>query len=87
MNTDSITERLDIVISLLIPAFDEGNYTFTGVTLDILRLSDGTNTRDDMIKKTKKNAKVIDPILSKLRSQNFIKSITKDSRTFYIRLK
>ncbi len=86
MNNQEVVERLDILISLLIPRFNPSSYPIKGVALDILRLADAEHSVDDMVRSMKKPRTVIDPLLSKLRSQGLIKSITKNSKTFYIRL-
>lgn len=86
MNNQEVVERLDILISLMIPQFENGKYAIKGIGLEILKYSDAEHSVDDMMKKLKKPRTVIDPILSKLRSQGLIKSITKNSKTFYIRL-
>ena len=86
MNNQEVVERLDILISLMVPAFNSSKYQIKGVGLDILRLADGNNTVEDMVKKLKKPRTVIDPLLSKLRSQDLIKSVSKNSKTYYIRL-
>jgi hypothetical protein len=85
MNKD-VVERLDILISLMIPHFSEEKYDIKGLGLDILRLSDGDHSIEEMVKKLKKGRNLIDPVLSKLRSKGLIKSIIKDSKTYYIRL-
>jgi hypothetical protein len=86
MNNQEVVERLDILISLMIPQFKPDKYQIKGLGLDVLKLADAEHSVEDMVKKLKKPRTVIDPILSKLRTQGLIKSISKNSKTFYIRL-
>jgi len=86
MNSPEVIERLDILISLLLPKYDEIKYPIKGLGVEILRLADADNTVEDMMKKLKKTRPVIDNTISKLRSLGLIKSISKNSKTYYIRL-
>jgi hypothetical protein len=86
MNTPEVIERLDILISLLLPKYDESIYPVKGLGVEILRLADADNTVEDMVKKLKKTRPVIDNTISKLRSLGLIKSISKNNKTYYIRL-
>lgn len=86
MTDQDIVERLDILISLMVPKFEQSKYQIKGLGLEIIKMSDATYTVEDMVKKLKKPRTLIDPALSKLRSQGFIKSISKNSKTYYIRL-
>lgn len=49
---EDILERLDILISLSIPKFDEAKYPITGLGLEILKLCNGEHTLDDLVKET-----------------------------------
>lgn len=86
MNNQETIERLDILISLMIPKFESHKYPIKGIGLDILKLADAEHSVDDMMKKLKKPRATIDQTISKMRSQGLIKSIVKNSRTYYIRL-
>lgn len=81
-----IIERLDILISLNIPPFKEEEYP-KGFAIDLLKLCDGENTTHDIVKKTGKSRNQVDVTLNKLRNLNLIKSISKDNKTYHIRVK
>lgn len=81
-----IIERLDTLIYLLMPRFDRVKYSIRGLGLDVLELCDAEHTVESMVKILKKSRPSIDNTLSKLRSQNLIKSISRNSKTYYIRL-
>jgi predicted DNA-binding protein (UPF0251 family) len=85
MKENEILNRLDTLISLLIPGIDEKNYEIKGLGLEILRLCDYEHTVSDMTKKLKKSRNQIDSNLSKLRSKGMIKSVIKNNETVYIR--
>ncbi len=85
-NKPEIVERLDILISLMIPRFSRDNYELKGLPLDVLELCNAENTVENMVKALKKTRPLIDNALSKLRSQGLVKSISKNSKTYYIRL-
>lgn len=86
MNNQDVVERLDILISLLVPKFVEDKYPLKGIGIDILRFADAEHTVDDIIKKIKKSRPVVDNTISKLRGMGLIKSISKNGKTYYIRL-
>jgi hypothetical protein len=86
MNHKAIVERLDVLISLLIPRFDSSKYQERGVQLDVPRLCDYENTADDMVRQLKKTRNRIDVNLSKLRAKGLIRSVTKNGQTVYVRL-
>jgi len=86
MSDQEVIERLDVLISLLIPKFDESKYPLKGLAIEILKLANAENTVEDMVKKLAKNRAVIDNAISKLRSIGLIKSISKNGKTYYIRL-
>jgi len=86
MNNQEVVERLDILISLMIPKFDENKYPLKGLGVEILKLADADNTVEDMMKKLGKGRPVIDNAISKLRSLGLVKSISKNNKTYYIRL-
>ena len=86
MNNQEVIDRLDILISLMLPKFDETKYSVKGLGVEILRLADADNTVEDIMKKLKKSRPVVDNTISKLRALGLIKSISKDSKTYYIRL-
>jgi hypothetical protein len=86
MNDKEITNRLDIIISLLIPKYDVPKYNTKGLSLEILKLCDCENSVNDMVIKLKKPRQTIDNILSKLRREQLIKSIEKNDKNVYVRL-
>jgi Tfp pilus assembly protein PilN len=86
MNNQDVIERLDILISLMIPPFQATKYSIKGLGLEVLKLSDSGHTLEDMEKKLKKSKQLISNALGILKAQNLVKSITKDNKTFYIRL-
>jgi hypothetical protein len=81
-----LSDRLDIIISLLIPKYVESKYETKGLSLEILKLCDCENTVSDMMAKLKKPRQAIDNVLSKLRSDQIIKSIEKGDKKVYVRL-
>ncbi|TKJ17580.1 hypothetical protein CEE44_03540 [Candidatus Woesearchaeota archaeon B3_Woes] len=80
-------ERMDILINLGIPPFSPEKYPVSGLSCDILKLCNAENTVEDIIKKTGKNRNQVDVNLSKLRRLGLIKSITKDGKIYYLRIK
>ncbi len=80
-------ERLDILISLLIPPFDELKYQVSGLALEILKSCDGEHSASEIADELKKPKNAIEKSLTKLRRLGLMKSIIKDGRTYYIRLK
>ena len=87
MNNGEIVERLDILILLLIPPYEEEKYPIKGLGLDILRLCEMQVTANEMVKMLNKSRSVIDNTLSKLRSLGLIRSVVKESRTVYLRIR
>ena len=87
MNEKTIVERLDVLISLMIPSFDSSKYEERGVQLDVLELCNFENTVEDMVKKLKKTRNRIDVNLSKLRSKGLIRSVPKNDKTVYVRIR
>jgi predicted transcriptional regulator len=85
--TEEIVERLDIVISLLIPPYEEAKYPIKGLALEILQLCDLQNSSTDIVKKLKKPRTAIDNNLSKLRALGLIRSVPKNSGTYHMRLR
>ena len=86
MTNEEVIERLDILISLSVPAFNEAKYPVTGLGLEVLRYADASHTVDDICKKIKKPRTAVDTILSRLRAKGLVKSVVKSSKTYYIRL-
>ena len=60
MNNQEVAERLDILISLLLPKFSEEKYPVKGLGVEIMRLADAEHTVEDIMKKLKKQ----DPLLT-----------------------
>lgn len=87
MKDTELIERLDAIITLLIPKYFEDHYEFGGLPLQVMELCDFDHSVQDMMKKLKKSRPVIDNALSKLRKDGFIKSMIKDDKTVYIRLR
>ena len=82
-----LVERMDVLIRLNIPQYDESNYGMKGLALEILELCNFENSRDDIIQKLKKSEQQIDNNISKLRKAGFIITVKKNSGTYYVRLK
>ena len=82
-----LIERMDILIGLSIPKYDKASSPFGGFAAKVLEYCDSENTVQDIVRKTGKNRSQVDNNLSKLRNENLIKSITKDNKTYYIRLR
>lgn len=87
MSERDIIERMDAMLALLIPAFDKNKYQFKGVPLQVLELCDYEHTVSDMMVKIKKPRNQIDPALTKLRKEGYVKTINKNGKTVYLRLK
>lgn len=87
LNNTDVLEKLDVIISLMIPTFIESNYDMKGLSLQVLKLCNYENTVQDMVKKLKKSRPQIDNSLSKLRTEGYIKTIVKNNLTVYVRLK
>jgi hypothetical protein len=83
-----IKEQLDIIISLMIPPFSKGDYeTKEGTQTDVLKLCDLRYTQQEMATKLKKTKKSVSKAIEKLNSKNLIKSVKKNDRVVYLRLK
>ena len=82
-----IVDRLDVLIHLSIPTYSESNYDFSGLAVRIIELCDFEHTRNDIIKKISKPANQVDPALTKLRQSGIIRSVIKDQKTYYVRVK
>jgi len=87
MSEQDIIDRMDAILTLLIPPFDKNKYDLKGISLEVLRLCDYEHTVNDMVKKTKKSRPQIDNALSKLRKEGYIKTIVKGGNNVYLRLK
>jgi len=87
MSEKEIVERLEVLITLMIPPFNEGKYQEKGLQLDILRVCDFENTVEDMERKLKKSRNIINVNLSRLRSKGLIRSASKDGSIVYLRLR
>lgn len=87
MSDQETIARLDVIISLLLPTFDEKKYDFKGIKLEVLKLCDFGHTVADMVKQLKKPRTAIDKSLSGLRKEGYIRTIVKGSDNVYIRLK
>ena len=82
-----LIERMDILITLNIPPYNSEKYPIGGFAAEVLKLCDAENTAEDIVKKTGKKRNQVDVNLSKLRGMGLIKSITKNNRVFYLRIK
>lgn len=87
MSEQDILERMDAIVCLLLPPFDEGKYGLKGIPLHVLKLCDYEHSVNDMIKIIKKPRAQIDNALSKLRKEGYIKTITRNGSSVYLRLK
>ena len=87
MKEQEIIERLDAIIHLLMPTFDEKMFGFKGIPIEVLKLCDYNHTVQNMTKKLRKSRPVIDNALSKLRKDGLIKSVNRNNQIVYVRLK
>jgi DNA-binding transcriptional ArsR family regulator len=83
--SERVVERLDILIELLIPRYDEAKYNVSGIALEVLKYCDAAHTVNDITQRVKKPKNAVEKTLSKLRSLELIKSVIKDGRILYIR--
>ncbi len=83
-----IKNQLEIIISLMVPAFSEEKYGIQkGTQLDVLKLCDLRYTQQEMASKLKKTKKAIERAIENLNSRDLIRSVKKGNRTVYLRLK
>ena len=87
MSEQDIIDRMDAILSLLLPPFDETKCNLRGLPLQVLKLCDYEHTVTDMVKVTKKSRAQVDNALSKLRKEGYIKTLTKNGLNVYVRLK
>lgn len=92
-SNDEVVERLDILIALLMPPFNESKYPITGLALEVLKYCDAQNTVDDIVSKLDeivskldKPKNAIEKALTKLRSLNLIRSVKMSGKVYYVRL-
>ena len=85
---DAILDRMDIVIHLLLSPIKRSEITLKGkMQKAVLELCDFGHTREDMAKRLDKSLNTIDVTLNSLRKQDFIKSVSVEGKTYYIRIK
>jgi len=85
---EDIKEKLDIIISLMTPPFSEEKYDIKGESqLAVLKLCDGTNTKNDIVKKLGKTKKSIEMALDRLSKSGIIKTIKQKEKFVYLRVK
>lgn len=85
---EEINEKMDIIISLMIPPFSEDRYELKGETqLKVLKLCDLKHTQQDMVKKLGKTKKSISRAIEELSKKNLIRSVHKEDKFVYLRLK
>jgi hypothetical protein len=87
MSEQDIIERMDALVCLLLPPFDESKYNLKGIPIQVLKLCDYEHSVNDMINIIKKPRAQIDNALSKLRKEGYIKSISRNGSNVYLRLK
>ncbi len=85
---EDIKEQLDIIISLMIPPFSKDKYNLReGTQMEVLKLCDLNYTSQDMTNKLKKTQKAIDMALDKLKSKNLIRTVKRNNKNIYLRVK
>lgn len=82
-----IKQLLEIIISYMIPKFDESNYDVKGLQLEILRLCDCSNTINDISNKLKKSTNEVNKNLSLLRKKGLIKTYEINKKVYHGRTK
>jgi hypothetical protein len=83
---DDVCDRLDVVISLLIPPATRIADVPKGLALDILKLCDYDHTTEDIRKSVGKTAEHVAKELSLLRSKGMIRTVQRDGRQVHVRL-
>ena len=72
----------------MIPPFSKDKYDFKdGTQMDVLELCDLNYTQQDMSDKLKKTKKAIEKAIEKLKSKNLIRTVKRNNRNVYLRLK
>jgi hypothetical protein len=83
---ESLCDRLDLVISLLMPAAVRNSDQPKGLALDILKLCDYDHTTEDIRKAVNKTATHVLKELSLLRSKGMIRTVQRNGRQVHVRL-
>lgn len=83
---NEIVERLDILIALMIPPFNESRYPMKGLAVEVLRYCDSHHTVDHIVTALKEKKNAVEKALTKLRGLGLIRSVTKGGRVYYVRL-
>ena len=81
----SLCDRLDVVISLLMPAAVRNTDPPRGLQLEILKLCDYDHTTDDIREAVNKSSKHVGKELSLLRSKGMIRTVRRDNRQVHVR--
>lgn len=87
---EDIKDRLDILIFLSIPSFDESKYDFredAQTQIEILKICEGKYSQEDMVKILDKTNKAVERALRKLIEKRLVKSMKLGDKTVYLRLK
>jgi hypothetical protein len=82
----AVCDRLDVIISLLMPPVTRRTETPKGLQLDILRLCDFDHTTEDIRRTVNKSLKHVTKELSLLRSKGIIRTVRRDGRLVHFRL-
>jgi hypothetical protein len=81
-----VCNRLDVLISLLIPPIVRDNDPPKGLQLEILKLCDYEHTTEDIQKTLNKTNKHINKDLSLLRSKGMIRTVPRDGKQVHVRI-
>jgi hypothetical protein len=84
---DSIIQRLDVMIGLLIPPSKSSTVKLGKLEQAVYSLCDMQHTRRDMAASLNKTLNLIDVTLNGLKNKGLVKPIEIEDRTCYIRLK
>lgn len=83
---DSVCDRLDVLIALLIPPTVKNAQRPKGLQLNIVELCDYEHTTDDIRKRVKKTLNHVNKELSALRSKGMIRTVSRDGQQVHVRL-
>jgi len=82
-----VCDRLDVVISLLMPSAVHNADAPKGLQLDIFKMCDYEHTTEDIRKAVNKSPKHVVKELSLLRSKGMIRTVDRDGQQVHVRLR
>jgi len=83
----AVCDRLDVVISLLIPPAIRHTDPFKGLQLDILKLCDYDHTTEEIRNVVNKTIAHVAKELSLLRSKGMIRTVQRDGKQVHVRIR